>query len=114
MILADENIHTFTIKALRENGFTVISISELQKGLKDEEIIEWAMNKKYTVLTEDKDFGEWVFAHHIKNLSVIFLRYSYVDFKIISQTLLHFLQTEELVHPVFVTLTTKKIRVRQL
>lgn len=70
--------------------------------------------KKYTVLTEDKDFGEWVFAHHIKDLSVIFLRYAYVDFKVISQTLTHFLQTQKLVHPVFVTLTTKKIRVRQL
>ncbi len=114
MILADENIHSFTIKTLRENGFTVISVSELQKGIKDEEIIQWALEKKYTVLTEDKGFGEWVFAHHINNLSVIFLRYSYVDFQIISQTLTHFLQTQKLVHPVFVTMTTKKIRVRQL
>ena len=61
MILADENIHSFIIKTLRENGFTVLSVSELNKGKKDEEIIQWALEKKHTVLTEDKDFGEWVF-----------------------------------------------------
>lgn len=114
MILADENIHYFIIYTLRQAGFNVVSVSELSKGIKDEQVIQWALEKGYTVLTEDKDFGEWVFAHHIKNLSVLFLRYSFEDFEKIAQTLQHFLQTNELTHPVFITLTTKKIRIRQL
>ena len=114
MILADENIHSFIIKTLRQAGFTIISVTELSKGIKDEQVIQWALEKNYTILTEDKDFGEWVFAHHIKNLSVLFLRYSFQDYEIIANALTRFLQTEELAHPVFITMTTKKIRVRQL
>jgi hypothetical protein len=34
MILADENIHSFIIKTLREANFQVISVSEISKGIK--------------------------------------------------------------------------------
>lgn len=33
------------------------------------------LKMNYAILTEDKDFGEWVFAHHVQGLSVLFLRY---------------------------------------
>jgi predicted nuclease of predicted toxin-antitoxin system len=114
MILADENIHTYIVHALREAGFEVISVTELNKGIKDEKVIEWALENDYLLLTEDKDFGEWVFAHHIKDLSVLFLRYAFYEFKEISQSLIYLLKNQELVKPVFVTLTPKKIRIRQL
>lgn len=114
MILADENIHTYIVQSLRDAGFEVISVTELNKGIKDEQVIEWALENDYLLLTEDKDFGEWVFAHHIKNLSVLFLRYAFYEFKEISQSLIYLLTNQELVKPVFVTLTPKKIRIRQL
>ncbi|MBV8255631.1 MAG: DUF5615 family PIN-like protein [Chitinophaga sp.] len=114
MILADENIHSFIVKFLREHGFEVVSVTELKKGIKDIEVIEWALQNDYLLLTEDKDFGEWVFAHHIKNLSVLFLRYDYHEYKEIAHSLVYMLQTQELMRPVFVTLTPKKIRIRQL
>lgn len=114
MILADENIHTFTIKTLREAGFDIISVSELSKGIKDEQVIQWAVSNNYMILTEDKDFGEWVFAHHIANLSVILLRYSFEEYQKITRTVSFFLQSEILNHPVFITITPDKIRIRQL
>jgi len=114
MILADENIHSFIIKTLREANFQVISVSEISKGIKDEEVIRWATENNYILLTEDKDFGEWVFAHHVKNLSVIFLRYSFTDYEKIALAIVHLLRNHHLKHPVFVTLTTKKLRIRQL
>lgn len=114
MILADENIHYFITKTLRESGFTVISVSELSKGIKDEQVIEWAIRNNYLLLTEDKDFGEWVFAHHVKNLSVIFLRYSFEEFEKIAHTVVQVLKTQNLMRPVFVTITTRKIRIREL
>lgn len=40
MILADENIHTYIVQSLREAGFEVISVTELNKGIKDEKVIE--------------------------------------------------------------------------
>lgn len=114
MILADENIHYFIIKVLREAGFTVNSISENSKGIKDEEVIKRSIQNNYWLLTEDKDFGEWVFSHHIKNLSVIFLRYRFYEYQQIAFNLVNLLQKKEIKKPAFVTLTLKKIRIRQL
>ncbi|MGJ7032039.1 DUF5615 family PIN-like protein [Niabella hirudinis] len=114
MILADENIHSFIIKTLRASGFKVIAVSEVAKGIKDEEVIQWAIKNNCLLLTEDKDFGEWIFAHHITGLSVMFLRYSFTEFEKIAETVTTFLKTQLLRHPVFITITTKKIRLRQL
>lgn len=114
MILADENIHYFIIKKLREAGFNVISVNEVSKGIKDEKVIIWAIQNNYLLLTEDKDFGEWVFAHHVKNLSVLFLRYHFKEYEKIAGTLVHLLKTQNIIRPVFIPITTKKIRMRQL
>jgi predicted nuclease of predicted toxin-antitoxin system len=114
MILADENIPAFIIAKLRQEGFEVVSIYEQYRGYKDEQIIALAISLNYTILTEDKDFGEWVFAHHVENLSVIFLRYAFPDIETIGTTLCIYIKNNLLKPPVFVTLTPKKIRVRQL
>jgi len=108
MILADENIPVFIVKALRENGFEVFSVFESSKGFKDEQIIELALQTDYLLLTEDKDFGEWVFAHHVKDLSVLFLRYSFDELQEITQALIYLLKTKALERPFFATITTKK------
>lgn len=114
MILADENIHGFIIKTLRKEGFEVISVKEDNSGIKDEAVIDIALQKNYILLTEDNDFGEWVFAHHIKDLSVIFLRYTFTEFEEIAHTLTQLLKTKVLERPFFATITTKKIRMRNL
>jgi predicted nuclease of predicted toxin-antitoxin system len=77
MILADENIDKKIIKAIREVGLLVVSIYESHRGLSDFEILELSKNPPFLILTEDKDFGEWVFAHKVKDVSVLLLRYSY-------------------------------------
>ncbi|GGB18741.1 DUF5615 family PIN-like protein [Puia dinghuensis] len=76
MILADENIPFEITKSLRGEGFEVTSIYEAARGISDEQVIEMAVKYDFILLTEDKDFGEWVFAHHAKGLSVHFLRLS--------------------------------------
>jgi hypothetical protein len=67
-----------------------------------------ALQYDYLLLTEDKDFGEWVFAHHVKNLSVLFLRYSFHEFREIAQTVVHLLETQTLERPFFERLQQKK------
>ncbi len=114
MILADENIHGFIITALRNAGFEVISVRESASGINDEEVIKMALQYDYVLLTEDKDFGEWVYAHHVKDLSVLFLRYSFHEFGEIAQTLIHLLKTRNIERPFFTTITTTKIRIRKL
>jgi hypothetical protein len=39
----------------------------------DHSIIELSRNPPHAILTENKVFGEWVFVHHIKGISVIHL-----------------------------------------
>jgi predicted nuclease of predicted toxin-antitoxin system len=114
MILADENVHGYIIETLRKEGFEVASIAETASGIKDDKVIELALQLGYLLLTEDKDFGDWVFAHHVKNLRVLFLRYAFHDYEEITRSLLYLLKTQELQYPFFATITTKKIRVRQL
>ena len=47
MILADENIHSFIIKTLREAGFDVISVREFASGSNDEIVIQMALQNNY-------------------------------------------------------------------
>ncbi|QMU66454.1 MAG: toxin-antitoxin system, toxin component [Flavobacteriaceae bacterium] len=92
MILADENIPSTIIGALREKNIEIYSIYENNRGISDREIIEVSQNPPRIILTEDKDFGEWVFAHGVKSISVLFLRYRYVERFEITQILVNLIE----------------------
>ena len=72
MIIADEQIPSKMIMALRENAIHVLSVKEDFAGLSDEDIITLSNERKLIILTEDKDFGEWIFAHGRKGCGVRF------------------------------------------
>lgn len=111
MILADENIDHSLIADIRNAGFEVYSIYERDRGLPDEAIIEFSRNSPRIILTEDKDFGEWVFAHHISDISVIFLRYAFPETAVISEILIRLLKERSgNLFGHFTTITTQKIR----
>ncbi len=113
MILADENIPFNIIQALRQRGIDVYSIYENDRGITDEAIIKISKNPPRLILTEDKDFGEWVFAHGIKSISVIFLRYLYSEEAEITEILGDLMEKKggEL-FGMFITVTTDKVRYR--
>lgn len=115
MIMADENIDHSLIDAIRELGIDVYSINELSGGIRDEEVINLSRNPSRVILTEDKDFGEWVFAHHVRGISVLFLRYPFKETAIMKQILVKLL-SERLPSLVghFTTVTTQKIRTRRI
>lgn len=77
MIIADENIDHSLIAAIRAIGLEVVSVHESDRGIRDEDIISASRTPPRIILTEDKDFGEWVFAHGIRDISVIFLQYPF-------------------------------------
>lgn len=81
----------------------------------DEEVIALSKNPPRIILTEDKDFGEWFYAHHEKNISVIFLRYHISQKAEIMQILLELIKSRAVdLFGKFTTLTTQKIRIRSL
>ena len=115
MILADENIPSNIIDALRVKDIEVYSVYENTRGISDREIIELSKNPPRIILTEDKDFGEWVFAHGIKSISVIFLRYRYAEQSLIKDILVDLIdQKMEELFGMFITITKTKIRYRMI
>ncbi|MCG9879042.1 MAG: DUF5615 family PIN-like protein [Bacteroidia bacterium] len=116
VIIADENIPLLMQEKLKSNGFDVVSIYSNHRGLNDFEIIQLAQQySKAIILTEDKDFGEWVFAHHIKNISVVFLRYHFTEVSVIIEKVVQlFLKNHEELLNSYTTITSNKIRTRNL
>jgi predicted nuclease of predicted toxin-antitoxin system len=114
MIIGDENILVKIIEKLRLSDIEIYSIFENKRGASDKEIIEFAQNPPKIILTEDKDFGDLVFAYNQKNVSVILLRYHYSEINIITTILINFIQTHKIEPYSFVVITTKNIRIRKL
>lgn len=115
MILADENIDSYLVSVLRSKNIEVLHIKDENRRASDEEIIQLSKNPPRIILTEDKDFGEWVYAHKERDISVIFLRYSFQETKSIISILLNLIESRgEGLYGKFITITTKKIRIRSL
>lgn len=115
MILADESIDNRIIQILRKHNFSIISVAEEFQGKSDIEIINIARKSNLIILTEDKDFGEWVFAHKESNISIIFLRYFHEDYELIAKNLLHILRNQvDDIAGFFTVITKNKIRKREI
>lgn len=115
-VLADEGFSGIIVKRLREDGFVIDWVVELKPGIPDEEVIQFAKSKHKILLTEDKDFGEWVFAHRIKGLSIIFIRYSKNELAEIIESLRMILRDQKQLktNHEFITITRNKIRRRKI
>jgi len=73
--LADESCDYSVIRALRTAGYSVDAIAEIAPSLSDEAVLELAVTENRLLITEDKDFGEWVFAHRHAMTGVLLIRY---------------------------------------
>jgi predicted nuclease of predicted toxin-antitoxin system len=115
MIIADENVERYWIEWLRELGFEVFSIQENHSGVSNREVIEIAAALQGILLTEDKDFGELVFAYGYKEVAIVFLRYDQPKYETVQSQLLKAISTwHQTAVPVFITVTAQKIRVTKL
>jgi predicted nuclease of predicted toxin-antitoxin system len=115
LILADENIDDRIIASIRNKGIAVYSVKESSRGISDESVISLSQNPARIILTEDKDFGEWVYAHQRTDISVILLRYHYQDTFLMIEILLQVLESKkEELFGKYTTITTDKVRIRSL
>ena len=73
MIIADENINSNIINAIRNIDINVFSIREHYTSISNEKLIKLSINSPRIIITEDKDFGEWILAHNIRNINIILL-----------------------------------------
>jgi predicted nuclease of predicted toxin-antitoxin system len=111
MIIADENIEDDIILSLRKIGFEIISVKESHRGISDIEVINLAKKHNALLITEDKDFGELVFAHGIERVKVILLRYKKIDYHNLFENLLKAIEMiNQRTNITFATITCNKIR----
>lgn len=73
--LADESCDFAAVRSLRAEGFDVLSVAEAMVGADDESVIALSLREGRILLTEDKDFGQLVFAAGRKSLGVVLLRF---------------------------------------
>jgi len=73
--LADESCDFIVVRTPRSDGYDVLSVAESFPSSSDHQVIQQAIKEKRILLTEDKDFGEWVFAHGKDVAGVILIRF---------------------------------------
>ncbi len=114
-IVADESVDYRIVTALIEDGFAVYAIVHECPGITDSEVLACAAQRNSLLLTEDSDFGEWVFAHGQRGVSILYVRYGQSDLKEIIRAVrlvLNNLNNEEVNR--FTVITPKKIRTREI
>lgn len=73
--LADESCDFAAVHALRAAGHGVVAVSEVARGAVDSVVIELARSERRVLVTEDKDFGQLVFAAARQSSGVVLLRW---------------------------------------
>lgn len=111
--LADESCDFAIVRALRKEGLNVLAVSEINPRANDSEVIKLAVRENRILLTEDKDFGQLVFAYRQKALGVIFLRFPASARNEIAQNVVRLVkqQGEKLIGS-FVVVQPGRVRIR--
>lgn len=114
-IVADEDVDFRIVTALMRAGFDITSVLREHQGMSDAGVIELAKQTGSILVTEDSDFGHWVFARNERDISVIFLRYDSADYGRIAESLIRVLNDHgESLYGKFAVITCNKIRIREI
>ena len=73
--LADESCDFSAVRALRAAGHDVVAVAEVSPRAVDERVMGLAVRGRRLLLTEDKDFGQLVFANQRATGGVILVRF---------------------------------------
>lgn len=110
--LADESCDFAIVRTLREAGHDVLAVRDSMPGATDSAVIERALSESRILLTEDKDFGQLVFASAAESPGVIFMRYSARTRQLMAQTVMAFIErkAESIPHR-FVVVQPGRVRI---
>ena len=72
--LADESVDRNIVGSLRQNGYSVWYVAEMEPGISDDAVLNLANQEARLLLTADKDFGELVFRQHRLGVGVLLIR----------------------------------------
>ena len=75
LFLADESCDFSVVRALRDAGYEVLAVAEIMPRADDDAVLALAQQQQRILLTEDKDFGQLVYAHQQATGGVVLIRY---------------------------------------
>jgi len=73
--LADESCDFSIVRTLRSIGYDVVAVVESFPSSPDIQVLKCAVDEARILLTEDKDFGEWVFSHREAMSGIVLIRF---------------------------------------
>lgn len=73
--LVDESCDFAVVRALRDASHDVVAVVEVARGAKDAAVLTLSRGEGRILLTEDKDFGQLVFAGGEGTAGVVFIRF---------------------------------------
>ena len=92
-----------------------MAVQEAHRGLPDREVLALAQERHCVLITEDNDFGEWVFAHRVPTSEVVFLRYAQGERDAMSRSVVELVQRQgQALYGKFTTITPRKTRTRRI
>jgi predicted nuclease of predicted toxin-antitoxin system len=76
-IVADESVDKQIVERLRQEGYEVLYIAEMEPSISDNTVLQRANEKNALLITSDKDFGELVFRQKLLSSGgIVLLRLS--------------------------------------
>ncbi|MBF8278004.1 MAG: hypothetical protein HW390_3077 [Candidatus Brocadiaceae bacterium] len=72
--LADESVDRQIVERLRQDGYLVWYVAEMEPGISDGNVLDLANRGGYLLITADKDFGELVFLQQRLMSGIILIR----------------------------------------
>ncbi|MEM7514989.1 MAG: DUF5615 family PIN-like protein [Bacteroidota bacterium] len=93
--LADEGVESMMVKAIRDQGYDITYIVEMERGISDEEVLKLATTENRILITRDKDFGELAFFKKKLHSGIILNRLAGLHISRKIEILLNVLNTHE-------------------
>jgi predicted nuclease of predicted toxin-antitoxin system len=113
--LADESCDFGVVRALRKSGHDVLAICEVAKRMDDVEVADLSVREDRVLVTEDKDFGQLVYAHRRAACGVILVRYPALSRRELCADIVKLTeQREEALRNSFVVLQPGRVRITRL
>ena len=109
--VADVNLELSVVEEIRSMGYQVVWIADLNPGMKDSELLAFAEEGNYILVTNDKDFGELVFRQRKLTAGVVLLRIKGQDVRVKRERVRKLLENfKDRLRGKFVVLSNTKVR----
>lgn len=111
--LADESCDFAVVRCLRAAAYDVEAIMEIAPGESDANIIKMAVSSGRILITEDRDFGDLVYAHQKDHGGIILIRYPSTARNDMAEIILGLVkQKGQALAGCFIVVSPLKIRIR--